>query len=116
MAVQSRIHLAVIYEDLSPEQIKQVWNGFLSQLNNSNMENKEEIQEWVNKWAIKSSLNGRQIRNIISSAQALARGRGRRLTLEDIEQVKDATEDFQKDLHQTYQERRIDALAPKRRG
>lgn len=42
--------------------------------------------------------NGRQIRNIVSSAMGLARASGGLLTRDHLEQVADATEAFQKDL------------------
>jgi len=117
MAVQSRVHLAVLYEDLDEEQIRKVWHGFLEQLDDENTSDKDEIIEWIDKWAIRSSLNGRQIRNIITSAQALARGRNRdkKLTLIDIEDVFKMTEDFQKDLEGLYKDRRVDALIEGRR-
>lgn len=44
------------------------------------------------------SFNGRQIRNIVSSAMGLARASQELLTKDHLEMVADTTEAFQKDL------------------
>ncbi|KAG4422325.1 hypothetical protein IFR04_004477 [Cadophora malorum] len=113
VAVQSRIHLAVLYDELDEGQVKKIWHGFLEQLNEKNTTDKYKIEEWVDKWAYKSKLNGRQIRNIISSAQALARGRNglnKKLTCEDIETVFEFTERFSRDLEGLYNDYRKEAV------
>jgi len=113
VAVQSRIHLAVLYDELDEGQVKKIWHGFLEQLNEKNTTDKYKIEEWVDKWAYKSKLNGRQIRNIITSAQALARGRNglnKKLTCEDIETVFEFTERFSRDLEGLYNDYRKEAV------
>jgi hypothetical protein len=104
IAVQSRVQLALRYNQLNESQTKQIWKIYLDQLNAGNTENKKEIEEWVKLKsenfyeATPQNLNGRQIRNIISSAQALARGEDRKLKLEDIQKVYDTTVAFLVDL------------------
>lgn len=64
------------------------------------------MENWDGRNGVKSYLkklrqkhfNGRQIRNIVSSAMGLARASGEPLNRDHLEQVADATEAFQKDL------------------
>jgi hypothetical protein len=104
IAVQSRIHLALKFTELDVRHTKKVWDIYLDQLNSQNTVDKEAIQDWAYKKAetflrgAPENLNGRQIRNIVSSAQAMARGDGRRLDLDDIKKVYNTTIDFQTSL------------------
>ena len=87
VAVQSRIHLAIKYEDLTREQQVQVFHTFLSQAHE-----KGHVEDWgrVCKWVDRdgtsnqSKFNGRQIRNIVTSAMGLARAGDRKLTSQDL--------------------------------
>lgn len=62
-----------------------------------NWDGRSGVKPYVKKLRQKP-FNGRQIRNIVSSAMKLARASGEQLTPDHLEQVADATEAFQKDL------------------
>jgi hypothetical protein len=81
VAVQSRVHLAIKYTDLSAADRKDLFK-FFEQLNSENTENPAELVEYVKEEFDES--NGRQIRNVVTSAMALTRGRGEKLKLRDI--------------------------------
>ena len=109
VAVQSRIHLAIRYEDLSGDQKKDIFEMFLNQLNKQepeSIDDRKSIDEWVGEYGIAAKLNGRQIRNVISSALALARskpevvrnGGDDRLTVKHIKRVVRITHEFQEQL------------------
>jgi len=82
VAVQSRVHLAIKYTDLSAADRKKIFFKFFEQLNSENTENLAELVEYVKEEFDES--NGRQIRNVVTSAMALTRGRGEKLKLRDI--------------------------------
>lgn len=84
VAVQSRIHLAIKYDDLSRDQQVDIFNSFLGQAKEKgHIENWDKVGKWVTKEA-NYKLNGRQIRNIVSSAMGLARAGERKLTVDDL--------------------------------
>jgi hypothetical protein len=96
-AFQSRIHLAIKYPDLTPPMRRSIWQHFITQLDVGEKEAKRELmsrlddlQEW--------ELNGRQIRNVIMTAEALSLGTRRRrgaLQYTDIEDMANETIRFQ---------------------
>lgn len=74
VAVQSRIHVAIKYTQLSPEQIVAIFDGFLKPLIKKGcLDDADGIREWVKEEMSEAGLDGRQIRNIVTSALALAR-------------------------------------------
>ena len=108
VAVQSRIHLAIHYEDLSADQ-KDIFKMFLDQLNKQEPENikdRASIDEWIDEYGSAAKLNGRQIRTVVSSALALARSKPEvdenkgddRLTVKYIKHVVRITHEFQEQL------------------
>lgn len=66
-AFQSRIHVSLEYPDLTTESRKQIWRNFLATFK----EKPEITDEDINDLAI-LKLNGRQIKNILKTAQLLA--------------------------------------------
>src|SRR5208282_1871990 len=79
LAMQSRIHLAVLYTDLEGQRSKNVWRTYLKMLKagkNSTQESIDQISNWIetrHKELLEpDGLNGRQIRNIFTLAQNLA--------------------------------------------
>ena len=109
VAVQSRIHLAIRYEDLSGDQKMDIFKMFLNQLNEKEPESikdRPSIDDWIEEYGRQAKLNGRQIRNVVTSALALARskpemdksGGDDRLTVKHIKQVNGITLDFQEQL------------------
>lgn len=87
VAVQSRIHLAIKYDDLTRDQQVNIFHTFLSQAHDKgHVEDWGKVCKWVEKDATStaSKFNGRQIRNIVSSAMGLARAGDRRLRWDDL--------------------------------
>lgn len=66
-AFQSRIHVSLEYPDLTAESRKQIWKNFLSAL-----KEKPEIEDSDVEDLARLKLNGRQIKNILKTAQLLA--------------------------------------------
>ncbi|KAF2645288.1 P-loop containing nucleoside triphosphate hydrolase protein [Massarina eburnea CBS 473.64] len=73
VAVQSRIHIAIKYEDLSPEQQIAIFRSFLQQLQEKKLvHDYNDLDKWVRDYGRKFQFNGRQIRNVIGTAMGLA--------------------------------------------
>ncbi|MCJ1417781.1 hypothetical protein MMC32_004126 [Xylographa parallela] len=104
IAVQSRIHLAIRYDDLTKTQKKKIFQMFLEQLEPDSIKNHDAITEFINNYGCEAKLNGRQIRNVVSSALSLARSTAKsdggdpRLTVTHLRQVLSITKDFQEQL------------------
>lgn len=112
-AFQSRIHIAVRYNDLDRKAKRIIWTTFL------NMVAREEIslsddpkksrtpREILTKDELDSlsrrSLNGRQIKNVVRTSQALAGNMGEDLGWKHLELVLGVTEGFEHDLKGTGQ-------------
>jgi isocitrate/isopropylmalate dehydrogenase len=69
----------------------------------------EAMKEKVNRLVSQQRLNGRQIRNIIRSAMALAQSEEKPVTLEHFEMVIDSTVQFQDQIDEMNRKRRQDA-------
>jgi hypothetical protein len=74
-AFRSRINVAVHYEELTFSQKKNLWNLFLSKLNPERVKMGELLKK-VDEWA-KMPFNGRQIRNVVLTAESLALGKSK---------------------------------------
>ncbi|EXJ63456.1 uncharacterized protein A1O5_11505 [Cladophialophora psammophila CBS 110553] len=100
IAVQSRIHLAIRYTDLTREQKIKIYNIFLSQLIAEGKVDTDGIDDWIRWVGCEAEVNGRQIRNIVSSAYLLARSRtqNRNLKRDDLQTVNGIMKKFQKQL------------------
>lgn len=104
IAVQSRIHLAIRYDDLTKEQKRKVFNIFLDQLKPDSIRDKQKILEFIDEWGSEYKLNGRQIRNVMSAALSLARRSAKehdgdgRLTEKHLKRALTVTKDFQEQL------------------
>lgn len=104
IAVQSRIHLAIRYDDLTRQQKENVFRLFLKQLKPDSISNFESIMEYIKEYGSDYKLNGRQIRNVVSSALSLARSQAKgndgdeRLTVKHLKSVLMITKDFQEQL------------------
>lgn len=97
VAVLSRIHLAIRYRDLGPDDIINIFNTFLRKVD-IDPEDKKAIDRWVKREAVEYNLNGRQIRNIVTSAQSLARSQKMLLTRDHLDDVLKMTDKFQRAL------------------
>jgi AAA+ superfamily predicted ATPase len=100
IAVQSRIHLAIRYDDLTKEQKCNIFRSFLEQLEPGSIEDFEDIMEYIKEYGSEADLNGRQIRNIVTSALSLARvnKKDELLTEKHLKEVLNVTKEFQKQL------------------
>ena len=92
-AFQSRIHVSLRYADLSSDAKRQIWVAFLKRVNGSGLPNggisNDELRTLGEK-----KVNGRQIKNIVKTAGALAQGRQEQLGFDHLEQVLDLMEQF----------------------
>jgi AAA+ superfamily predicted ATPase len=109
IAVQSRIHLAIRYEDLTVPQKIEIFKHFLGQLEPDSIDDPEGIMDYIKEYGAEDDLNGRQIRNIVSSSLSLARnekGSENRLTQKHLKEVLRITKDFQKQLENITRDQR----------
>ena len=100
VAVQSRIHLAVRYDDLSRNQMYSIFSTILDKFKPKERD-RDSILDYFKQYTEdnKLKLNGRQIRNLVFSARAIALSKGRdSITREEIRQVLRITRDFQDQL------------------
>lgn len=75
--------------------------SFVDQLKSKNqVEEYREINNWVKKEGSRRyTFNGRQIRNIVSTALGIAISEDRKLHKEDLASVAGLTDDFKRDLY-----------------
>lgn len=112
VAVLSRIHLAIRYRDLGPDDIINIFNTFLKKAD-IDPEDRRDIERWVKREATEYNLNGRQIRNIVTSAQALARSEKKLLTRDHLDDVLKMTDKFQRALQDVISQSRHNLGQPK---
>ncbi|TRM67024.1 P-loop containing nucleoside triphosphate hydrolase protein [Schizophyllum amplum] len=93
-AFQSRIHVALKYNDLTEESRRTVWKSFLTKLGPG----KADLSEAEYDELQKSDLNGRQIKNAVKTANSLADSLGGKVTKETLETVLDIQRDFERDF------------------
>jgi len=104
VAVISRIHLAIRYADLTETQMQKIFKFFLDQLEPDSIENRDEIDNFINNYGHQYGLNGRQIRNVVSGALASARNGAKmkkgdgRLTFKHLKEVCEMTRQFENQL------------------
>ncbi|KAI1147740.1 hypothetical protein F4825DRAFT_129632 [Nemania diffusa] len=74
IAIPSRIHIAIKYQSLKVDQMEDIFKGFLDNLHKHNLvDDYNEIMDWLREDVYSEGLDGRQIRNIITTALDLAR-------------------------------------------
>jgi len=94
-AFKSRMHLALYYPTLHQDQRLKIWTNFIKRL--------EEIGESMDVAGIRVhlsrlaslSINGRQIRNVITTARQLALARGTPMAYKHLQYVADMTLKFE---------------------
>ncbi|KAG4435642.1 hypothetical protein IFR05_008864 [Cadophora sp. M221] len=97
-AFQSRIHIALRYGELSPKAKKSVFKMFIERVRVlEGVDTMPFTEEDYNSLA-RNNLNGRQIKNTIRTAQALAVNKGEPLSMEHIKRVLDVSNAFDRDL------------------
>ncbi|KAL2045967.1 hypothetical protein ABVK25_011892 [Lepraria finkii] len=114
-AVQSRIHLAVRFDDLNQTQMQNVFSTVLQKyrVEGGNMEDiKYKFKDYL-KDNKNLRLNGREIRNVIFSAHAMAlHSKKKSMSWDEIREVLAATRDFQDQLKATINAQRVSREAP----
>ncbi|KAL9614371.1 MAG: hypothetical protein Q9167_001174 [Letrouitia subvulpina] len=109
VAIQSRIHLAIRYDDLTREQMKNILDTILNKFK-PRKSDKDEILKYFHEFTedTKIKLNGRQIRNLVSSAQAIASSNHRdSISRVDFRQILIVTRDFQEQLNRLVEQERM---------
>ena len=102
-AIKSRIHFPIKYPNLSYSSRCELWRAFLTRTSNHG-----ELV-WLSDAAIKTlakeDFNGRQIKNIVRTAYAMAGGKGRPIILSDVMVCVHAMNKFEEDFEIDRQER-----------
>lgn len=97
-AFQSRIHIALRYSELTHKARKAVWKMFLDLVKKMDGIEVAEFGDYDLDILSRHSLNGRQIKNLVRTAQALALNEQQKLTMDHIKKVIDVSETFDRDL------------------
>ncbi|GAB7358946.1 hypothetical protein MBLNU230_g5022t1 [Neophaeotheca triangularis] len=97
-AFQSRIHVALRYGELTVKARKTVWKQFLAMVGKQGACEVGEIGERDLEGLGRHALNGRQIKNAVRTAQALALNEKSQLTIQHITRVLDVQQSFDRDL------------------
>ena len=93
-AFKSRIQVALHYENLNRASRKKIWQNFIDMLEEDDEDvNFDEIKLHLDDLAGKE-LNGRQIRNVLTTARQLAIFRNERLDWEHLVQALSVSSDF----------------------
>ncbi|KAF5680543.1 AAA family [Fusarium denticulatum] len=113
VAIPSRIHLAIKYESLQTTQMEAIFDSFLKDLDERNLiEDCVDIKDWLDDSVYKEKLDGRQIRNMVTTALGLARaesrsGGGQKLNKRHRKSAFGNISDFKRDFN-TQMQRYID--------
>jgi hypothetical protein len=87
---------------------RKLFKIFLNRIDERSIENKEELEIWCDKY-FKEDFNGRDIRNMLTSALAIARAENCKLSRRHIDIIREAKKVSQK----TFAEQRTIARADK---
>ncbi|KAH6621735.1 hypothetical protein C7974DRAFT_314820 [Boeremia exigua] len=108
-ALQSRIQLAIRYKDLTTDQKIRIYKNKLEYLPAEEFEDKAALLdalEYSPLVAKANKTNGRQIRNIVTYARALAKSEGGRLTIKHLNRVDQVTSDFTESMKEVFTRQR----------
>ncbi|GAM37513.1 hypothetical protein TCE0_024r07493 [Talaromyces pinophilus] len=97
-AFQSRIHIALRYGDLTTKAKRSVWKMFLEKVKSIDGVETETFTDKDLDILARHNLNGRQIKNSVRTAQALAVNEKLPLSMSHIKRVLDVAETFDHDL------------------
>jgi len=97
-AFQSRIHVALRYGDLTTKAKRSVWNMFIEMCRAQKGCEVAVFSDNDLDALSRHQLNGRQIKNIVRTAQALALNEGAVLGLSHVKKVMEVAESFERDL------------------
>lgn len=96
-AVQSRIHLAIQYHDLSTQQRLAIYKNRLKWIPDEDIKDRKALEKGLETSPLvkrSNKANGRQIRNIVTGARALAKSKGEKLSVEHLLTVDETTSNF----------------------
>jgi hypothetical protein len=97
-AFKSRIQLALHYADLEQYQRQQIWTNFIDRLEGLEEDvDLSDLRDNVQRLA-KDEMNGRQIRNAITTARQFAEWKGEKLNYKHLEYVIEVSGRFDKYL------------------
>lgn len=105
-AFASRIHVALRYNDLDGGTKDAIWKAFLGKVRVADTLGEKEWEILKTK-----NVNGRQIKNAVKTAQALAHNQRENLTFKHINHVLEMMEQFERDL-ETIKVSAISAASP----
>ncbi|KAJ5661410.1 uncharacterized protein N7477_009026 [Penicillium maclennaniae] len=97
-AFQSRIHVALRYGDLTTKAKRSIWKMFLERVRAIEGVRTSSFSEEDYDVLSRHTLNGRQIKNSVRTAQALAVNESSPLSMDHIKRVLDVAETFDQDL------------------
>lgn len=97
-AFQSRIHIALRYDALDVKAKKTIFKMFLDRVRALGRLELEPFTDEDLTSLAKHELNGREIKNVIGSAQDLAMNKGQPLGMKHVRQVLDVHTKFGRDL------------------
>ncbi|KAF5533765.1 TOB3 (member of AAA-ATPase family) [Fusarium mexicanum] len=97
-AFQSRIHIALRYDNLKSPAKRAIFKMFLDRVHKLGKLKVEPLTEDDLDLLSKQALNGREIKNVVGSAQDLAVNKGEALSMRHIKQVLDVHAKFGRDL------------------
>ncbi|KAF2683250.1 P-loop containing nucleoside triphosphate hydrolase protein, partial [Lentithecium fluviatile CBS 122367] len=96
-AVQSRVQLATQYHDLTPEQRLAIYKNRLKWIPDEEIADRETLWKALETSQLTkrgNKANGRQIRNIVNGARALAKSKKERLTVDHLVDVDENNSNF----------------------
>ncbi|KAL1306189.1 hypothetical protein AAFC00_004291 [Neodothiora populina] len=104
VAIQSRVHIAVEYRELNQQQTMAIFRQFLDQLKGKGfVDDMKPITDYLEEDVCKLQFDGRQIRNIMTSAVGLVHGRkGTKLGKKEIKEVVNIVKSFKDDYARQY--------------
>lgn len=77
VAVHSRIHIAIRYNKLNDAQTEAIFKNFLKPLDDEGLvKNYDDVMDYIREDVITMGLDGRQIRNVVTTALSMARAKG----------------------------------------
>jgi len=96
-AILSRIHLLLKYENLNKDARKNIWTSFLKKA--QTQKGAAKIGPKHLESLVKAELNGRQIKNAVAAAYALATKQGAPLTYSHLQQAVKTSENFIREFY-----------------